>query len=295
MRVIYDLFRDGLSAINEAAERLANARQQVSTGRRVNVASDDPLAVQRAIGEHATIAAVDAYTRTSDAASARLSAADNVLNSIVDKITAALVAGSSARGSAVTPSARAAAAQAVRGLSASLLGDINTQFNGSYLFSGTAANTPAYALVGGAWQYQGDGATQQVEVERGRLVSVSFDGHRIVKGTDSSDLFTALDDLAASIDAGSDAGVGTALASLDRAFDRALQAQGRLGADERGVEDATVRLSALRVAADARRSKLEDANMAEAVSRLTQADTAYKAALGAVSSAERVSLLDYLR
>jgi flagellin-like hook-associated protein FlgL len=35
--------------------------------------------------------------------------------------------------------------------------------------------------------------------------------------------------------------------------------------------------------------------MAEAVTRLSQADTAYQAALAAVSTAERRSLLDYLR
>jgi len=38
-----------------------------------------------------------------------------------------------------------------------------------------------------------------------------------------------------------------------------------------------------------------DVNMAEAVTKLQQADTAYRAALGAVSTAERQSLLDYLR
>ena len=35
-------------------------------------------------------------------------------------------------------------------------------------------------------------------------------------------------------------------------------------------------------------------SLAEAISGMNRADTAYKAALGAVSSATRVSLLDYL-
>ena len=116
MRVIYDLFRDGLTAINSAAADLAAARQQVATGKRINGASDDPLATELAIGERATIASVDAYTRTNDAASARLSAADTVLNGVVDKITSALVTGSGARGSTVGASARAAASAQVRGL-----------------------------------------------------------------------------------------------------------------------------------------------------------------------------------
>src|SRR5262245_21051697 len=107
MRVIYDLFRDGLTAINDAAADLATAPQQVATGKRISRASDDPLATQQAIGEHSTIATIDAYTRTNASASARLSAADNVLNGVVDKITSALVAGGAARGSHVDASARA--------------------------------------------------------------------------------------------------------------------------------------------------------------------------------------------
>ncbi|MCC7010601.1 MAG: hypothetical protein IT184_17460 [Acidobacteria bacterium] len=295
MRVIYDIVRDGLSAINAAAEQLTQARQQVATGRRLASAGDDPLAAELAIRERAGIAGIDAYTRSRDAASARLAAADNVLAGVVDKITAAIVSGTSARGSGVKPAVRDAAAQTVRSLRESLVGDFNTTFNGTYLFSGTATDAPAYAQVAGVWTYQGTTDTTQIEIERGHLVSTTFDGGRIAKGTDGTDLFTALDDLEAAIAAGDDAAMGTALSALDRAFDRALDAQGRLGGDERGLDEATTRLAALRLAGETRRSKLEDADMAAAVTRLTQADAAYRAALGAVSTAERQSLLDYLR
>ena len=42
-------------------------------------------------------------------------------------------------------------------------------------------------------------------------------------------------------------------------------------------------------------SKLEDVNMAEAITEMTHADAAYRAALGAVGTVSRVSLLDYLK
>jgi flagellar hook-associated protein 3 FlgL len=295
MRIIYDLVRDGLSAINTAADRLNAARDQVATGRRINSTSDDPLGAEQAIGDRGLVAGLDAYTRARDSASARLAAADSVLSGMTDKITSAIVAGTGVRGTTATASARAAASAAVRGLRDSLAADLNTSFNGSYLFSGTAVDTPAYALVGGVWTYQGDHAATQVEVEKGRLVATTFDGDALARGADSMDLLTALDGLATAIDAGDNDAIGTALGALDRAFDRVLQAQGRLGADERGVDEAAARLSALRLAADTRRSKVEDANVAEAIARLTSADNAYRAALGAVSSAERQSLLDYLR
>jgi flagellar hook-associated protein 3 FlgL len=295
MRVIYDVFRDGLDAINTAAGQLAKAREQVSTGRRINAASDDPLAMRQAVNEHATMGAVDAYSRSRDSAAARLAVADNVLSTMTDKLTAAVVAGASAQGSTTTAASRAATANQVRSLRESLLADFNTTFNGTYIFSGTAADSRTYELVAGAWTYQGNADTTDVQVENGRLVSITFDGRAIAQGGDTKDVLTALDDLATAIEAGDGAAMTAEIDAIERAFDRTQRAIGSLGADSVELDEARTRLSTLRVAAETRRSLLEDANMAEAVTRLSQADTAYQAALAAVSTAERRSLLDYLR
>jgi flagellar hook-associated protein 3 FlgL len=295
MRIIYDVLRDGLSAINNAAGQLARAQQQVSTGKRISGAGDDPRGTQQAIEERATLNGIDAYTKTSDAAAVRLASADSVLTSYSDKLTSAITTALGAQGSDTNPTARAAAAETIRSLRQALVSDLNTTFNGHYLFSGTSSDAVAYVQVAGAWTYQGDNSTAQVDIESGRSISVSFDGQSIAQGSDTTDVFTAMDTLATAVDAGNNAGITAGLAALQRGFDRAQRAQALLGSDEQGVDAATTRLRTLSVASEARRAKLEDANMAEAITKLTQADTAYRAALGAVSSAERQSLLDYLR
>ncbi|MEZ5316946.1 MAG: flagellin [Vicinamibacterales bacterium] len=295
MRIISEVYREGLAAINQAADRLSNAERQLSSGRRVNAASEDPRGVQQAIGAHGSLARVDAYTATGNSASARLAAADSALASFVDKLTSALSTAHGARGSSATATTRAAAATEIRALRDGLASDLNVSFDGTYLFSGSRTTDPAWVNSGSGWTYQGDASPVQVEVDRGRLVSVSFDGQAIAQGTDPEDVFTVLDNLAASIEAGDDAAVTTGIDALERAFDRAAVTQGRLGAAERTVEDTSLRLSAVRVAAESRRSKLEDTDLAGAITALNQADTAYRGALGAVSSAERQSLLDYLR
>jgi flagellar hook-associated protein 3 FlgL len=295
MRVVFDPIRDGLAAINAASGQLQAAQQQVASGRRMAGAGDDPRAAQQAVLERGVIATVDAYTRTRDSAAARLGAADAVLTGFGDKLTAAAVAGMSARGTTIPAAARSAAAQQVRALRDALVSDINTTFQGSHLFSGTRVDQVAYEKVGGAWTYQGDASTVQLEVERGRLVSVTLSGQAIVQGTDTTDTFTALDDLATAIEAGDNTAIGVALEAVQRGFDRSQQAIGGLGADERGLDEALPRLGAQRRAAETRRSQLEDVNLAEAITRLTLAENAYRAALGAVSTAERQSLLDYLR
>ena len=295
MRVIYDVLRDGLFAINTASSQLAKAQQQMSSGKRISGAGDDPRGTQQAIAERSTINSIDAYTKASDAASTRLASADSVLTAYSDKLTSAITTALSAQGTQVNATARASSAQELRSLRQALVSDLNTTFNGNYLFSGTNSNAATYAQVAGTWTYQGNADTAQVSVESGRTVSVSFNGQQIAQGSDTTNVFTALDDLANAVEAGDNAGITTGIAALQRGFGRAQRAQAFLGTDEQGVDAAQARLTSLRASADVRRSKLEDVNMAEAVTKLQQADTAYRAALGAVSTAERQSLLDYLR
>jgi uncharacterized protein YdbL (DUF1318 family) len=110
MRVTFNQMRDGLDAINTAAEQLADAQWQVATGYRVRVPSDDPDAAQRAILEQANMDRLDAYKAVADSASSRLTALDTTLGNIVDKITEALTALQSSLGSTATQPVRDAAA-----------------------------------------------------------------------------------------------------------------------------------------------------------------------------------------
>jgi flagellar hook-associated protein 3 FlgL len=295
VRIIFDPVRDGLGAIEAASAQLAKAQHQLSSGKRIAGAGDDPFAIQQSIGERAAIGAIDAYSRANQSAASRLAAIDNVLSSMSDKLTAVSVAGMSARGSQVNASARAAAAEQVRSLRQALLTDVNSSFHGTYLFGGTNVDQPPYAQVGGTWTYQGNNTVTRVDVDRGRTVAITVDGQQIIQGSDPADLFSTLDALALAIENGDEAAIQAGIDAVERAFDRTQRAIGALGADERSLDESTIRLATLRRASEARRSSLEDVNMAEAATRMSQADTAYRAALTAVSTAERQSLLDYLR
>ena len=99
MRLTFNSIRDGLDAINTASEQFASAQWQVSSGRRIRTSSDDPLAAQSAVNDQAEIATLDSYSRASDSAVSRLAMLDSVLGDVVDKITQALTAAQSARGS----------------------------------------------------------------------------------------------------------------------------------------------------------------------------------------------------
>lgn len=295
MRVTFNQLHDGITRINAAAEEFAAAQWQVSSGLRLRSPSDDPAAAQRSILEQASIDAFDAYTSVSGSASARLTALDSTLGSIGDKITAALTAVQSSVGSTATQSVRDAAAIALKGTRDAIIGDINSSINGTRLFSGTNSGVDSYALVSGAWTYQGTSQAATVAIGPNTKVAITADGQSILKGSDPADLLSVLDSLAVAAQSNDSA---TLLAGLDRlknAFARVTRAQSQVGYDEVSVADRADQLASQRLAATTRLAEDRDVNMAEALTRMSRAQTAYQAALGAAAATSKQSLMDYIR
>jgi flagellar hook-associated protein 3 FlgL len=295
MRVTFSAVYSGIEAVNESAARFVRAQQQVESGTRLHVPSDDPGATLRAVGGHAQIGTLDSYTRSADNAGARLSILDTMLTDIVDKITEAQSTVASVRGTTANQNARDAAAARLQGLRDSLASDINTTFRGSSLFSGAQSQTQSYAQIAGVWTYQGDSSSVSVDIDAGRSVAVALDGQAIFKGSDPTDLLSTIDTLVTAAQAGDQVALAAGMTALGRAFDRATRAQSQVGADQRGIEEALSRITAFRGVSAKTLSKEEDTNLVEAISELTKADQAYRAAIGAIGTTQKYSLLDYLR
>ena len=102
MRVTFRTAFGGIEYVQTAAEQVANARRQVETGKRLSAPSDDPAATQRAIEGRAELSGLDTYARSADSAAAKLATLDTVLTDVVDNLTRASVAATSARGSTAT-------------------------------------------------------------------------------------------------------------------------------------------------------------------------------------------------
>ena len=295
MRVTFNAVRDGLGNIQSAQEQYADTQWQVSSGLRVRVPSDDPLSAQRAIQDQNQVSGLDAYSQIGDSASARLSSLDSTLGDIVTRLTQALTAAHSAQGTAVSQTTRDAAASTLLAARDAIAGDINTTFNGAYLFSGSNASVQPYSNGSGSWVYQGDANPVTVSVDPNRTVTIGVDGQSVLKGGDTTDVLTVLDSLATAAQAGDEAGLAAGVDALNRAFSRATTAQTRVGLDENTLADGTDHLSTLRMAATTQLSNDQDANLADAITKMNQAQIAYQSALGAVSTASKTSLLDYLR
>src|SRR5215831_11926114 len=249
MRIVFSTaFDDITRAMQQPAESLAEAQRQVSTGLRISKPSDDPLGAAASVTEHAVQDRLDAYTSAGDAATYRLTLADNVMSDMVNQLTSAQSTALSARGSETPQSTRDTVANELLAIRDALMSDINTQFQGAYLFSGSQVTVAPYSVTGGVISaYQGDNDTNAIDIGTGRSVASTFDGSAIMQGTDSVHILDALTNLAAAVSAGDEAGMDAGIQALNRAFDRANAAQARVGNDERSLDDTKALISSARV------------------------------------------------
>jgi flagellar hook-associated protein 3 FlgL len=298
MRVTFDAqHRAALDNVNRASERLLVYQRQVTSGKRVERPSDDPSAAAAASVERATLAETDQYTATTDSARGRLLVIDTVLSDVIQQITASQVAVTAARGSTLTPAQREAKAQELEVLRDAVLQDVNTKFRGTYVFGGASATVQPYARnnAGVVSAYQGSAVEVSVDIDNSLEVPTALNGEALARGNDVDDVFTVFNQAITAARAGDTNALSTAAAGLQRAFDRAIGVQSRVGAALRSVEDGQLRLAEATRSTESRLTTLVQVNMASAITNMTQAETVYQAALAATSRLQQLSLMDYLR
>ena len=298
MRVTFtSMFRNGLRDINQAAEDLARAQREVSSLRRVQVPSDDPVAAAAIVAERSEMRVFDSYVKASDSVDSRLRVIDSALSDVISNLTTAQTTAAAARSSFVTQEQRDAYAGQLAGVRDAILSDLSIQYRNTYVFSGTAATVAPYQkdAAGTVQPYAGDDGRMVLDIDRSRSVEVTYDAKSFVQGGDAQDVFQVFDDLITAVRTGNAAGIDAGMSGLGRAFDRVTTVQSRVGNGLATIEDNKTRLGEMRRASDARRSELEDANLAEAITRMQQADAAHSAAVAAVGSTARLSLLDFLK
>jgi flagellar hook-associated protein 3 FlgL len=298
MRVTFSTGQAATMAdLESAASDLNKYQRQVSSGKRVQAPSDNPTIWAAGVRERSEIASVDQYVRTSDSATSRLTVADTVLSDLITKLTAARSSVVAGQGTVQSLAQREATAKELEGLRDAVFDDINTTFRGTYLFSGSKGLDAAYvrAADGTISTYKGDSNDVAIDVDRTRSVKVSFDGSELTLGSSGEDLFVTFSKVIAAVRSADQDAMAAGLKGLEAAFDRVVRVQSGVGADLNALDDQRTRLGEMKLASKARLSKNEDANMAESVTEMQQANTAYQAALSAVATRTKLSLLDYLK
>ncbi len=146
--------------------------------------------------------------------------------------------------------------------------------------------------------FQGDGQSQEVEIQPGTRVTVNVTGDRVFQGNGvpgGVDLFSIMNAINGALREGDTDALQAQLDTLDKAREQLSNERANVGTRTNLLEQVKARQLDIQDNLEVLRSNLEDIDIAEAATELTKRQNAYEATLAAASRIVQPSLLDFLR
>ncbi len=299
-------FERGLSTLQRRQAEMAELQEQMTSGKRVTKASDDPTAAARAERALATKTRTEADQRALDASRNVTLQAESALgdaNELLQQVREQVLAAGNA---SYTDQERRGLAQVIRGLRDQMLSVANRGDGaGGYLFGGQGSTAVPFVDAPGGVAFRGDGGT--LRTANDQPLPLSVDGGRAWlqapdpdTGADTLSAFDLLDRIATELETGGRSNdeitetVRQGVRRLDAVMNHLGAVRSGLGESLNRADAVEVRLSQQALMASADRSAAEDLDMVQAVSDFQQQQTGYDAALKAYAMVQRLSLFDYV-
>jgi flagellar hook-associated protein 3 FlgL len=175
------IFSGGINRLQDINSNLVNTQQQISTGKKVNKPSDDPVAAARILKLDQELQRSETYGRNANLADNRLKQEESTLASAVDIIQRVRELTVQAGNGSLSANDRQSISAELKERLGQLANIANTRdASGEYIFSGFQGSTPAFAQNdNGKWVYQGDEGQRVLEIDDGVTVPISDNGKDI--------------------------------------------------------------------------------------------------------------------
>ncbi|MCG7405274.1 flagellar hook-associated protein FlgL [Caballeronia zhejiangensis] len=175
-------FNLNVASMSDQQSTLSSMYQQISSGKRLLTASDDPLGAAQAVQLTMQSGALAQYGTNQTTALSALQQEDATLSSVSSTLQSVQTQIVHAGDGSLTDSDRTAVANAIQGLRDQLFGLANTtDSSGNYIFSGLKGGTQPYTNdpSGVGAQYSGDYGQRTVQISEGRTIAVGDTGASI--------------------------------------------------------------------------------------------------------------------
>jgi flagellar hook-associated protein 3 FlgL len=276
--------------------RLEQANLRVSGGKAYARPSENPAAASRAAMLHEQLEQLTTFGRAIDDAGSRLSIADSKLGQAMDQYQRITELATQAANSLTNADARNSIRAEVLQIRDSLLAIANTSYLDEGLFAGYASgNAVVYDTGTSTYVFTGSAAdTVDRRIGSGATVRANITAAEAFS-TGSGNVFATLDSLATALAANDTPGIQATLPAIGQLRGVLSAAQARIGSSANRVDSAQSRNAAITITLDAERSKVEDVDLADAITDQGRLEVAYNAALGISARASTSTLLDWLR
>lgn len=291
-----------LSGIESDMDQLNSTEQELASGKSINQPSDNPSGTSLTLQLNTDLSNLTSYssnitqgTGWSDAQTSALSDMTSAVQRVQELVEEA------ANGSE-NQSNMSSAADEVNQLIAEIKQDANTQYNGQYVFSGSATGTQPYQS-GANDTYAGNTGSVSLEVGPSSSLTVSADlsgvlgNGQTVAGQPGGDgqLLNTLRNIVDDMQSGNTTSLsGTDLTDLGNSLNSLTGLSSTVGATTDRLQMASTRITSLQTSDTDALSNIEDADMAKTETTYSSQQAAFEAALDAGSSIVQESLMNFL-
>lgn len=173
------IFNSGINGILENQSALVKTQNQISSGKRVTVASDDPVAANTIFNLEQQIGLSNRWTANAKNAESFAQQEETVFFAVENTLQRVRELMIQSGNGSLNLSDRQAIGTELKQRLIQLKDLANTKVNGSeYLFSGFKSDVPPVSVTAtGVYQYDGDQGQRQVDIGPGISVATSDSGH----------------------------------------------------------------------------------------------------------------------
>jgi flagellar hook-associated protein 3 FlgL len=289
------LVKNFLNNLNTNLRRMEKYQNKLTTGREINVPSDDPVAASLSMRLRSELTTTEQYKANVNNSLSWLENTETSLINIGKALDRIRVITEYGANGTLSNDDREKLAAEVSELKNHLLQEANSTYTGRYIFAGYKTKAPAYIKgPDGTVTYQGDSGKIEYQVGEGAKLQVNYTGPQVFG--QPYDLFQVVDSVYQDLVSGDTQVLSEQrLKELDEVIGNVLKCRAEIGAKVNRLEktlsaydDSTINLTKLL-------SETEDVDIAQIVMDLSMEENVYRVALASGARIIQPSLLDFLR
>ena len=291
-----------LNNVQQIENRISTAERQLSSGLRVNVASDAPDQISSILQLRAQISGVQQTQENLSTVTPQVDSGENALQQAIQVLDTATSLAAEAAGSTSSASQRLDVVPQVQGILQQLVSLSQTAVNGRYIFSGDQNDQPAYTLNAagdGVQQMIQPGPPGQIQDANGIPFTIGMTAQQIFDdgpaGNPAADnVFAAVSGLLSALQNNDSAGIQTALGNIQAASAHLNDASSFYGAALNNITAANNAAGTTLTQLQQQLSNAQDCDAMQASLDLQSALTGEQAAMAAQAQFKPQSLFSYL-
>ncbi|NMD69082.1 flagellar hook-associated protein FlgL [Bacillus sp. DNRA2] len=301
MRVTQNMLNQNLLAnLQRSNTAMGKYMNQLSTGKKINLPSDNPVTAVRSMYYRSSLNEVDQFKRNLEDGLSWMSTTDEALDqltSVMQRARELTVQGLSDTNDA---SARQAIAEEINQLKEHLGEIANSQIAGRYVFAGTDVKSPPFradeAVPGSVKEFRNsNNETLELQVGQTNHIQINVLGTNVFNNDGDGGVFKVLENVVNYFNSPDSTSETDFLDKLDGQIDNILKERSELGARMNRLELSTSKVDALEVSTTRLLSQEEDADISKVIIDLKSQENAHNAALSAGARIIQPTLVDFLR